>query len=206
MVGLGSEIVPCSNNVVSWARSADLTNGYFKAVDHWGRRGGGSRCRWLVSIAAAIWSIWIAIYDMVFNDKKASVADLLFHSKLRALVWLKASLTGSIGDLEGWWDNQLSTIFSPLLQASARSTISWRLIFSVVGLTSPNLVGCGGVLSSGNGTIRAIFSGYVALSVRVVDFLVALPVTSSVLWILDPSRKDCEGGCVSYQLVSLRIT
>ncbi|KAL4353390.1 hypothetical protein GQ457_06G002990 [Hibiscus cannabinus] len=129
-----------------------------------------------------LWSIWIARNDMIFNDKKASVADLLFHSKLRALIWLKASLAGSIGDLEGWWDNPLCVVYTPLLQAAARSTIFGRLTFSIVGLAFPNHVGCGGILRSENGTIRAIFLGSVALLGYILVEIQAIQVALEIFF------------------------
>ncbi|KAK8563113.1 hypothetical protein V6N12_011169 [Hibiscus sabdariffa] len=39
------------------------------------------------------------------TPKQSYVEDLLFHSKLRAFIWLKASKDDSLGIFEWWWEN-----------------------------------------------------------------------------------------------------
>ncbi|KAL4302235.1 hypothetical protein GQ457_10G027790 [Hibiscus cannabinus] len=45
---------------------------------------------WLISVGAAIWSVSLTRCEKVYNEKQASVKDLLFFTKLRSLFWIKA--------------------------------------------------------------------------------------------------------------------
>ncbi|KAL4347009.1 hypothetical protein GQ457_05G036010 [Hibiscus cannabinus] len=56
---------------------------------------------WLVSVAVALWVIWSARNDKIFNKKQTLPKEWLFQSKLRALVWMKTIKGLKFGDLEG---------------------------------------------------------------------------------------------------------
>ncbi|MBA0692313.1 hypothetical protein Goari_009884, partial [Gossypium aridum] len=46
---------------------------------------------WLIAIAAACWSVWLARNEMVFERKVLSMDTLIFHSKMRALLWVRVA-------------------------------------------------------------------------------------------------------------------
>ncbi|KAK9019234.1 hypothetical protein V6N11_053760 [Hibiscus sabdariffa] len=74
--------------------------------------------------------------ECIFENKKVSAKDLLFNTKMRALVWVKAAKGDSIENVDAWWDNPVECQ-------------------EVAGES----VGCGGVLRISDGTLRALFFG-----------------------------------------------
>ncbi|KAK5841578.1 hypothetical protein PVK06_003899 [Gossypium arboreum] len=46
---------------------------------------------WLKAIAASCWSVWLARNEMVFERKVLSMDTLIFHSKMKALLWVRAA-------------------------------------------------------------------------------------------------------------------
>ncbi|KAK8484121.1 hypothetical protein V6N12_065939 [Hibiscus sabdariffa] len=74
---------------------------------------------WQITFRAALWSIWLARCEMLFNGKLISVNELLFLSKLRALFWLNVGKEDWNFDLEVWWQNPSSFLSSGLSSAKA---------------------------------------------------------------------------------------
>ncbi|KAL4352748.1 hypothetical protein GQ457_06G007230 [Hibiscus cannabinus] len=60
---------------------------------------------WLISVAAALWVVWCARNDKIFNKKHSNPVEWMFQSKLRALVWLKTAKGKNLGELKGWWED-----------------------------------------------------------------------------------------------------
>ncbi|GMI67424.1 hypothetical protein HRI_000411700 [Hibiscus trionum] len=126
---------------------------------HWGSN---SSSPWLTCVAAAFWSIWLARNEKLFQNKSIDSSDLLFISKMRALIWCKATKPDSKLDEIRWWENPMSSILSQIYKPPINPRDNVQdgcLIFNVDGAASPNLAGCGGVLCSKNGIIKAMFSG-----------------------------------------------
>ncbi|KAL4297768.1 hypothetical protein GQ457_12G027450 [Hibiscus cannabinus] len=109
----------------------------------------------------AVWSIWMARNDKIFNGKSVRVEDLLFHSKLRALVWLNATKGDSLGDFDGWWDNPRYVVNHKQVKGS--SDLCW-MKFSVACLVSLDHSAGGGVLIANGGVYKALFSGLMTQS------------------------------------------
>ncbi|KAK8626682.1 hypothetical protein V6N13_134315 [Hibiscus sabdariffa] len=61
---------------------------------------------WLISVASALWSIWLTRNDVVSNVKVVVVNDILLFSKLRALMWIKVTPSSIMlcGE-EKWWSD-----------------------------------------------------------------------------------------------------
>ncbi|KAL4346504.1 hypothetical protein GQ457_17G003960 [Hibiscus cannabinus] len=61
---------------------------------------GALKIMWLITVAAVLWSVWLAHNDKVFNGKLTTPKDILFSTELRALMWVKASEIGLISNEE----------------------------------------------------------------------------------------------------------
>ncbi|KAK8658944.1 hypothetical protein V6N13_029163 [Hibiscus sabdariffa] len=70
----------------------------------------------MIAVAAALWSIWLMRNEKIYDNKYAIVKDLLFNTKMRALVWVNASKTSSIENVAAWWESP-STSFLWLVGA-----------------------------------------------------------------------------------------
>ncbi|MFQ6661659.1 hypothetical protein Gotur_029752, partial [Gossypium turneri] len=44
---------------------------------------------WLISVTATCWSVWLARNELVFERKWSTANNLLFHSKMQALMWVR---------------------------------------------------------------------------------------------------------------------
>ncbi|KAK8675242.1 hypothetical protein V6N13_033311 [Hibiscus sabdariffa] len=64
---------------------------------------GNTKCTWMISISSGLWTLWNARNSFIFENKKSSLSDLIFYTKLRALFWSKSnpSLVGI--DESVWW-------------------------------------------------------------------------------------------------------
>ncbi|KAL4309158.1 hypothetical protein GQ457_01G002270 [Hibiscus cannabinus] len=111
---------------------------------------------WLVSVAAALWVIWSARNDKIFNKKQTLPKEWLFQSKPRALVWMKTIKGLKFGDLEGWWEDPRSAVMHHSVKSRPTSD-SFK--FTVLTAAEGRTIGCGGSLVSEKGDLRAIFSG-----------------------------------------------
>lgn len=45
---------------------------------------------WLISVSVACWLTWLARNELVFDRKSISMETLIFHSNMRALMWVRA--------------------------------------------------------------------------------------------------------------------
>ncbi|KAK8992789.1 hypothetical protein V6N11_048859 [Hibiscus sabdariffa] len=116
---------------------------------------GSLRMFWLVSVAAALWVLWCARNDKIFNQKDASTKSCIFQAKLISLIWLKTSNGKKVGELDGWW-------YSPknlgTLKFESKRTAECTYKFTVVVVVIRRGWGIGGVLLTGKCDIRSIFS------------------------------------------------
>ncbi|KAK8512960.1 hypothetical protein V6N12_030368 [Hibiscus sabdariffa] len=65
---------------------------------------------WLVSVATALWVLWCARNDNVFNRKASTIENCMFQAKLIALFWLKTAKGKDFDELDGWWSSPRSGI------------------------------------------------------------------------------------------------
>ncbi|KAK8609256.1 hypothetical protein V6N13_025562 [Hibiscus sabdariffa] len=73
--------------------------------------------------------------NKVFENISENAGRLLFNTKMRALVWLKSSLYGSMINTEGWWskpfdESQRDQHFVPLIR-SIRPSEGWSLLLDI---------------------------------------------------------------------------
>ncbi|KAK8661902.1 hypothetical protein V6N13_091490 [Hibiscus sabdariffa] len=73
---------------------------------------GIERTLWLIAFAAALWSIWLARNELVFNDKSLPATDILFYSRIRALMWSKVAVEASFTNEVEWWTNPTGCLSS----------------------------------------------------------------------------------------------
>ncbi|KAL4361944.1 hypothetical protein GQ457_04G018060 [Hibiscus cannabinus] len=57
-----------------------------------------------------LWSIWLARNDRVFNGKVSTANDIMFYTKLRALMWVKSIPNLELRDEARWWAEPRSWI------------------------------------------------------------------------------------------------
>lgn len=118
---------------------------------------------WLMSIAAACWSLWIARNEEVFSRKLTTMGSILFQSKLRSLLWVR-SVHNELMVSESSW------CFCPLKCRSNSKglkdvVLGWRFLpkgclkFNVSEAKDVGIAGIGGVLRDEEGFARALFSG-----------------------------------------------
>ncbi|TYH94502.1 hypothetical protein ES332_A12G046300v1 [Gossypium tomentosum] len=120
---------------------------------------GSCKSLWLIAITASCWSIWLVRNKIVFENKVLSMATLIFHSKMRALLWVRAAFNECIIQERLWW-------FCPYKCSLSKSgsrgwcypSHGW-LKFNVSGTASESASGYGGVMRDKESSIRALFSG-----------------------------------------------
>ncbi|KAL4367074.1 hypothetical protein GQ457_05G013930 [Hibiscus cannabinus] len=93
--------------------------------------------------------------DKIFNKKLSKPTDWLFHTKLRALIWLKSVQGKPIGHLDGWWVNP-SAVTNIKRKISRAFGVSFK--FSVATVNINNFWAYGGILLSKKEEVRAIFA------------------------------------------------
>ncbi|KAG4148361.1 hypothetical protein ERO13_D05G282050v2 [Gossypium hirsutum] len=151
---------------------------------------GTRKSLWLIAIAAACWSVWLARNEMVFERKVLSMDTLIFHSKMRALLWVRVAFDECMVQERLWWLSPSKCKFDSL--NSKLVTLSWHypphgwLKFNVSGMATEEATGCGGVLRGEEGTVRALFSGPCdaidAYSVELGAIITALDVIVEIGW------------------------
>ncbi|KAL4289985.1 hypothetical protein GQ457_14G023370 [Hibiscus cannabinus] len=115
---------------------------------------------WLISVAAALWSIWLSRNDKVFNNKLPIASNLLIFTKLRALLWIKTFKKVVVANEGWWWLDPNRCLFGVDREVQVRSPIlNLNVHFRICGVAVNNRPACGGVLFGKNGEIRALFSG-----------------------------------------------
>ncbi|KAK8493267.1 hypothetical protein V6N12_055786 [Hibiscus sabdariffa] len=65
---------------------------------------------WPVTVGGALWSVWLARCENVFNGKAIIVKELVFLTKLRSLFWIKTAKDDCDFDINEWWTNPASII------------------------------------------------------------------------------------------------
>ncbi|TYH73264.1 hypothetical protein ES332_D05G316900v1 [Gossypium tomentosum] len=108
---------------------------------------------WLISVTATCWSVWLERNELVFERKWSAASNLLFHSKMQALI---------IGGLF-WYP----------------SAYGW-VKFNVSGVANEAEAGCGGVLRNLNGVARALFFSLVAAKDSIAAEIGAIIITLDV--------------------------
>ncbi|KAK5795591.1 hypothetical protein PVK06_036861 [Gossypium arboreum] len=58
---------------------------------------------WLISISTACWSIWLVRNEMVFNQKMKPMDTMIFHSKMKATMWVRVVHNEVILTECSWW-------------------------------------------------------------------------------------------------------
>lgn len=54
---------------------------------------------------ACVWTIWKERNQRVFKQKECNVAQLVDHTKVLCLLWLKVKSSGFSFDVSHWWNN-----------------------------------------------------------------------------------------------------
>ncbi|KAH1096517.1 hypothetical protein J1N35_013438 [Gossypium stocksii] len=118
---------------------------------------------WMISIAAACWTIWIARNGLVFDGRKVNMINLVFQSKMRALLWVKSNQKDFMLQEKFWWIAPQRCHEVHLKSNSVASF--WRpppcrwLKFNVCGIAKEDKAGCGGILRDLEGVARGVFYG-----------------------------------------------
>ncbi|KAL4384663.1 hypothetical protein GQ457_15G028880 [Hibiscus cannabinus] len=100
---------------------------------------------WFISVAAYLWSLWIARNDKIFEGKTSNFLDLLYQAKLKALTWLKANMCCDMLS-ETCWFVRPSASFHPTSLSKAIGTHTGQIFFQICGLRRSERYGCGGFL------------------------------------------------------------
>ncbi|KAL4324908.1 hypothetical protein GQ457_11G031730 [Hibiscus cannabinus] len=115
---------------------------------------------WLLSVAAALWSLWIARNEKIFQGKITNFKDLIFQTKIRALLSCKAFKDSDSLDHSLWWLNLSHCLLTQQSFLENSKAISREYVtFHVAGIFKLDGAGCGGTLHSKEGHIIALFSG-----------------------------------------------
>ncbi|XP_017604437.1 uncharacterized protein LOC108451233 [Gossypium arboreum] len=124
---------------------------------------------WLISIAAACWTIWIARNGLVFDGRRVNMANLVFQSKMRALLWIRSNHNEIMLQEKFWW---LAPQRCCVVSHKSNAVVSfWRLPpcgwlkFNVCGIAKEDKARGGGILRDMEGIAREIFSGAVGTNV-----------------------------------------
>ncbi|TYI71810.1 hypothetical protein E1A91_D07G015500v1 [Gossypium mustelinum] len=97
---------------------------------------------------------------MVFERKVLSMDTLKFHSKMRALLWVRVAFDECMVQERLWWLSPSKCRFD-----SKPVTLGWCypphgwLKFNISGMATEEAMGCGGVLRDEERNVRALFSG-----------------------------------------------
>ncbi|TYJ41359.1 hypothetical protein E1A91_A03G015900v1 [Gossypium mustelinum] len=114
---------------------------------------------WLTSIATSCWSIWLARNEIVFDNKVLTMDTLIFHSKLRALLWVRVAAEECRFQERLWWLCPYKCGLSNSGSAGWRFLPLGCLKFNVSGLALEGESGVGVVMRDEEGIVRALFSG-----------------------------------------------
>ncbi|KAL4383374.1 hypothetical protein GQ457_15G025730 [Hibiscus cannabinus] len=148
---------------------------------------------WLITVGAALWSIWHNKNEKVFNGKNITLKDLLFITKLRSMFWLKGDKDGWDFNVDDWWVNPLNIMGGP----SSKQLVEWSppcmgvLKFNVDGAAKVNKVSCGGVLRHEERILRALFSG------QLEDFGAGFAELMAIKMVLELFIEACWEGTAS---------
>ncbi|KAK8667906.1 hypothetical protein V6N13_105383 [Hibiscus sabdariffa] len=137
--------------------------------------------------------------------------DLLFYSKLRALLWCKASDKFSLASEVDWWSNPYACFSPGRLSQLVLTHADTTPVFRVYDFRKGDQSACGGLLVIKGAFVRALFSGPIvagnfipvdlfAVKVELETYLRAgwtkkdvlfIELDNKVLvyWILNPSQR-----------------
>ncbi|KAH1130478.1 hypothetical protein J1N35_001856 [Gossypium stocksii] len=115
---------------------------------------------WLIAIVASYWSIWLARNEMVFERKVLLMYMLIFHSKMKILLWVRAAFDECMVQERLWWFCLYKCRFSKSGPWGWSYPPKGWLKFNVSSIVSEvALGGSGGVLRDEEEIVRALFSG-----------------------------------------------
>ncbi|KAG8492236.1 hypothetical protein CXB51_009886 [Gossypium anomalum] len=120
---------------------------------------------WLISISAACWTVWLGRNGMVFESRRVSMENLIFQTKMRALLWIRSVYNEVMLQENLWWIFLNRCRIDNFIFKSATSF--WHppphgwLKFNVWGVAKEDSAGCGGVFRDKEGVARVLFSGSV---------------------------------------------
>ncbi|KAL4367510.1 hypothetical protein GQ457_05G003450 [Hibiscus cannabinus] len=126
------------------------------------KKTGTVKSMWLICVSGAVWSLWLARNDKVFRDTSTTIKNLLLATKMLALFWCKASRDVFLND-ENWWENPLLCFTSDCNIPYWSPPSLGEMKFNVDGAVSVGSAGCGGVLRTSEGEVRAMFSALVPI-------------------------------------------
>ncbi|KAG8480375.1 hypothetical protein CXB51_024544 [Gossypium anomalum] len=114
---------------------------------------------WLVAIAATCWMVWLSLNGIVFERLVTTLDALLFHSKMRALMWAKVTHNEYIFSKSDCWSWPVKYC------VGGRSIRTWDLVwdpppmgrikFNVAGAVMNEITTCGGVLRDDKRVVSA---------------------------------------------------
>ncbi|TYH21186.1 hypothetical protein ES288_A04G023000v1 [Gossypium darwinii] len=119
----------------------------------------------LIAIEAACWTVWLARNELIFDKKRVYMENLVYQSKMRALLWIRSIHEEIFLKENLWWISPLRCQVDSI--KSKPAVFCWRplpvgwLKFNVCGIELEDKAGCGGVLRDMEGVARVIFSGAV---------------------------------------------
>ncbi|MBA0692328.1 hypothetical protein Goari_009899, partial [Gossypium aridum] len=90
----------------------------------------------LILISESSWKVWLACKDKVFVRASTTIDILLFHDKLRSLMWAK------------------------VVHEDIHGILMW-MNFYVAGVVMEDEAGCGGALSDEKGVACDLFFGLI---------------------------------------------
>lgn len=145
---------------------------------------------WLISMSVACWSVWPARNELVFEKRWPKMSNLVFLTKILALMWIRAVYDELKVDEKIWWVCPYKS-WSDIKKFGLNGmfwcppSLGWVKI-NVCGVEIEDKVGCGGVLRDSDGVARALFSGPFAakdsLVVEVGAISLALTVFLAMGW------------------------
>ncbi|KAL4309434.1 hypothetical protein GQ457_01G012280 [Hibiscus cannabinus] len=115
------------------------------------------RTVWLITIAAAKWSLWLARNERVFMAKSFSIKDLIFYAKMRALIWIKAVNESVLLSEKNWWNSPKVYINNQVIQKWNPPTDD-KIKFYIDGAYKDGKVRCREILRNVEGDVIVMFS------------------------------------------------
>ncbi|TYJ12145.1 hypothetical protein E1A91_A11G328900v1 [Gossypium mustelinum] len=151
---------------------------------------GSCKSLWLIAIVAAVWSIWLARNEMVFDNKVLMMDTLVFHAKMRALLWSRAAFDECRFHERLWWLCPYKCCLSKSDPGGWCFPPHGWFKFNVSGIVFEGVRGGGGVLRGEDGIVRALFSGPIDASDAGTGSLIIEIGSREVLsWILEKTRR-----------------
>ncbi|TYI31182.1 hypothetical protein ES332_A05G435900v1 [Gossypium tomentosum] len=140
---------------------------------------GSCKSLWLIAIAAAVWSIWLARNEMVFDNKVLTMDTLVFHAKMRALLWSRAAFDECRFHERLWWFCMYKCCLSKSDPGGWCFPPHGWFKFNVSGIVFEGVRG-------GRGVLRALFSGPIdagdSESTELGAIIIALDIIIEIGW------------------------